>query len=79
MSAQLTRVAPTLIARRLGCVPVNQASPGQRSTAPTTPPVSIATAMSQIAVGTITQLISSGAEEVCVNQSGSAPTVTRLG
>ena len=49
------------MAPRIGCVPVDQASSGQRSTAPTTPPASKATAMSQISVGTITQLISNGA------------------
>ena len=61
ISAQLASVAPRPMARRIGCVPENQASSGQRSAAPATPPASNATATSQMSEGTITQLISSGA------------------
>ena len=49
------------IARRIGRLPANQANSGQRSTAPATPPASITTAISQMTLGTISQLITNGA------------------
>ena len=56
INAQLTSVAPTRMARQVGRVPLNQASSGQLSTAPATPPASNATVVNQRSVGTFTQL-----------------------
>jgi hypothetical protein len=52
INAQLTSLAPTPMARRIGRVPEDQVSSGQRSTAPTSPPLSNPTAMNQMVVGT---------------------------